>query len=244
MCSRSARRSKRASSRSTRLSAASVSRSRPRIIPRKNSGVNRKRSITCVPAKIWSGSRRRSRRPRKIIVPAKARRSREDASCGRRFALRSVETKLGLRQRIPPRHPRFAERNVYMGFRLILFVVALALLPDRIAAQSAPAFSKVVVFGDSLSDDGNIKHVVQDKFFISYPSLVFDYSDGRFTNSANTFPGSNTYAGTWHEQLAQTFLGLSAASCSLDGGTDYAFGGATTNSGSSERTVISKSRAV
>jgi phospholipase/lecithinase/hemolysin len=126
-----------------------------------------------------------------------------------------------------------------MGFRLILFVVALALLPDRIAAQSAPAFSKVIVFGDSLSDDGNIKHVVQDKFFISYPSLVFDYSDGRFTNSANTFPGSNTYAGTWHEQLAQTFLGLSAASNSLDGGNDYAFGGATTVSGTSERTVIS-----
>ncbi len=126
-----------------------------------------------------------------------------------------------------------------MGFRVILFVVALALLPDRLAAQSAPAFSKVIVFGDSLSDDGNIEHVVQDKFFISYPSLAFDYSDGRFTNSATTFPGSNTYAGTWHEQLAQTFLGLSAASNSLDGGNDYAFGGATTVSGTSERTVIS-----
>jgi phospholipase/lecithinase/hemolysin len=97
----------------------------------------------------------------------------------------------------------------------------------------------VIVFGDSLSDDGNIEHVVEDKFFISYPSLAFDYSDGRFTDSADTFPSSNTYAGTWHEQLAQTFLGLSAAGDSLDGGTDYAFGGATTNGGSSERTVIS-----
>ena len=45
----------------------------------------------------------------------------------------------------------------------------------------------------------------------------------------HTDPSSDTYAGTWHEQLGLTFLGLSAATNSLDGGTDYAFGGATTN---------------
>ena len=50
---------------------------------------------------------------------------------------------------------------------------------------------------------------------------------------------SSGTAGTWHEQLARVFLGLSAANNSLDGGTDYAFGGATTNGGSSDRTVIS-----
>ncbi len=47
------------------------------------------------------------------------------------------------------------------------------------------------------------------------------------------------YFGTWHEQLAETFLGLPAATNSLDGGTNYAFGGATTIAGASERTVIS-----
>ncbi|MGH8094066.1 MAG: SGNH/GDSL hydrolase family protein [Chthoniobacterales bacterium] len=125
------------------------------------------------------------------------------------------------------------------GLWFALATVFLVPLPPDLFAQSAPAFSKVVVFGDSLSDDGNIKHVVQDKFFISYPSLAFDYADGRFTNSADTFPSSTAYAGTWHEQLAQTFLGLPAASNSLYGGTDYAFGGATTVSGTSERTVIS-----
>ena len=52
-------------------------------------------------------------------------------------------------------------------------------------------------------------------------------------------PNSTTYAGTWHEQLARTFFGLSASTNSLDGGIDYAFGGATTASGTSDRTVIS-----
>ena len=36
---------------------------------------NPKRSTTCAPAKTWSASRKRSKRPRKIIAPAKARRS-------------------------------------------------------------------------------------------------------------------------------------------------------------------------
>jgi phospholipase/lecithinase/hemolysin len=105
-------------------------------------------------------------------------------------------------------------------------------------AQTAPVFSQTIVFGDSLSDDGNVRHVMEDNYFISYPGGDFDYSDGRFTNSSDTDPSSDLYAGTWHEQLTHTFLGLSDATNSLDGGTDYAFGGATTASGTSDRTVI------
>ena len=125
-----------------------------------------------------------------------------------------------------------------MRFRFVLVLVGLLLLAGRLDAQTAPAFSQVIVFGDSLSDNGNIKHRVEDKFFISFPSLVFDYADGRFTNSSLTFPPSASYEGTWHEQLAETFLGLPPATNSLDGGTNYAFGGATTIDGASERTVI------
>jgi phospholipase/lecithinase/hemolysin len=80
---------------------------------------------------------------------------------------------------------------------------------------------------------------MEDQYLLSYPGGDFNYSDGRFTNSSDTDPSSDTYAGTWHEQLGLTFLGLSAATNSLDGGADYAFGGATTASGTSERTVIS-----
>jgi phospholipase/lecithinase/hemolysin len=106
-------------------------------------------------------------------------------------------------------------------------------------AQSAPVFSQIIVFGDSLSDDGNVRHRVESDYAVSYPGGDFNYSDGRFTNSSDTNPSSHLYAGTWHEQLAGTFLGLPRAINSLDGGFDYAFGGATTMDGSSERTVIS-----
>ncbi|MGI8957854.1 MAG: DVUA0089 family protein [Chthoniobacterales bacterium] len=129
-----------------------------------------------------------------------------------------------------------------MGFRVALILLALAFSCAGLKAQVVPPFSKVVVFGDSLSDNGNIQHVVKDKtVFINFPSLTFDYADGRFTNSSQTLPPSRDYEGTWHEQLAETFLGLPAATNSLDGGTNYAFGGATTIAGASERTVISNS---
>ncbi len=118
-------------------------------------------------------------------------------------------------------------------------MAALLTLPTSGRAQAAPVFSQTVVFGDSLSDDGNVRHIMEDQYFISYPSGFFNYSDGRFTDSSDTDPNSTTYAGTWHEQLAQTFFGLPASTNSLDGGTDYAFGGATTASGTSDRTVIS-----
>ncbi len=101
-----------------------------------------------------------------------------------------------------------------------------------------PTFSRVIVFGDSLSDVGNVREKVQDKFFISYPGGDFNYSDGRFTNSSDTDPRSVDFQGVWHEQLASRFLGLPAATASLRGGLNYAFGGATTEEGSQDVTVF------
>ena len=101
-----------------------------------------------------------------------------------------------------------------------------------------PAFSQVVVFGDSLSDVGNVREKMEDKFFLSYPGGDFNYSDGRFTNSSDTDPASVDYIGVWHEQLARFFLNLPAPTASEAGGSDYAFGGATTEDGTSDRTVF------
>ena len=128
------------------------------------------------------------------------------------------------------------------SFRRCCFAfVALTLLTfiPALVGQSLPAFTQVIAFGDSLSDDGNIRNRLEDQYFISYPGGDYNYSDGRFTNSSDTDPASDMYAGTWHEQLARDFLGLPAPTNSLDGGTDYAFGGATTEDGTRDVTVIS-----
>src|SRR5437868_4881415 len=119
-----------------------------------------------------------------------------------------------------------------MGITKLLSVAISLATPILVNAQ-APAFTQVIVFGDSLSDDGNIAHRARDLGF-SYPSSSFNYSDYWFTDDTNTSPAVNLYVGTWHEQLEKTFLRLAVAKNSLDGGTDYAFGGATTKDGTQD----------
>ena len=124
--------------------------------------------------------------------------------------------------------------------RKILFLVAVAaVLATTSSFGQAPAFSQVVVFGDSLSDTGNVRARTSAKSSgaIDYPSHTFNYDNGRFTNDTDTDPASHTYLGVWHEQLARTFLGLPAASNSLGGGVNYAFGGATTMNGTYEEVL-------
>ena len=124
-----------------------------------------------------------------------------------------------------------------MGITKLLSVAIFLATPILVNAQ-APAFTQVIVFGDSLSDDGNIAHRARDLVGFSYPSSNFNYSDYRFTDDTNTSPAANLYFGTWHEQLEKSFLRLAVAKNSLDGGTDYAFGGATTKDGTQDRTII------
>jgi phospholipase/lecithinase/hemolysin len=110
----------------------------------------------------------------------------------------------------------------------------------QIFGQPAPTFSELIVFGDSYSDDGNVRERTESASggTISYPGPAYNCADGRFTNSTETNPGSAVYTGVWHEQLARTFLGLAEATHSLGGGNDFGFGGATTQNGTDERTVI------
>ena len=109
------------------------------------------------------------------------------------------------------------------------------------AQQPAPTFSRIIVFGDSLSDTGNVRDRTNSSTggLVDYPSEAFNYSDGRWTNSSDTDPSSPTYVGVWHEQLARTFLGIPAATFSLGGGLNFAFGGATTENGTHEEVVVS-----
>ena len=96
-------------------------------------------------------------------------------------------------------------------------------------------YSQLIIFGDSLSDTGNFADTTQGGFGIRYPGSDFNYADGRFTDGTATTPAAQKYTGVWHEQLAAFFLGMTPATASLDGGTDYAFGDAETLDG--ERAV-------
>lgn len=120
--------------------------------------------------------------------------------------------------------------------KIYFYVAVAALLAATSSFGQAPTFSRIVVFGDSLSDTGNVRARTSAKSsgVIDYPSHTFNYANGRFTNDTDTDPGSRApYIGVWHEQLARSFLGLPPATNSLGGpsGLNYAFGGATTNNG-------------
>ncbi|HKP04261.1 MAG TPA: SGNH/GDSL hydrolase family protein [Chthoniobacterales bacterium] len=139
-----------------------------------------------------------------------------------------------------PLHPSQVAELLAISRCAVVVLMSLFLPISHAFGQNPPTFSQVIVFGDSYSDDGNVRRRTETASGgqVSYPSGVYNFADGRFTNSANTTPGSAMYAGLWHEQLAQSFLGLPAATFSLGGGTDFAFGAATTQNGTSERTVI------
>ena len=122
---------------------------------------------------------------------------------------------------------------------LALGTALLALTAPLSAVQAAP-YSQLIVFGDSLSDDGNDTHITNDQFDVKYPGTDFNYSNGRFTDDlSGTSPASTSFEGVWHEQLTRRFLGLTRASDSLDGGTDYAYGDATTEDGTTTIDVVS-----
>lgn len=105
---------------------------------------------------------------------------------------------------------RMPGRGVLRPLAAIALGVILGGIP---ATTSASPYSRMFVFGDSLSDPGNV-FILTDELPFQDPAPVSPpYFNGRFSNDH-----------VWVEQLAAE-LDL-AARAWLDGGTNYAFGGA------------------
>src|SRR5258708_5469094 len=97
------------------------------------------------------------------------------------------------------------------GLRLLLVVTLIHFGPTLVDRAAAGPFNNLVVFGDSLSDVGNIAA----QSFINTPGPY--YWNGRFSNGP-------VYAETLATGLGLPALNRSTAS----GGTDFAYGGAKT----------------
>ena len=119
--------------------------------------------------------------------------------------------------------------------RRILFAL-LYLFPAAFAgAQAAPAYTSIVVIGDSLSDTGNDATVSAALYTVNaqVPGPATGYTNGRFTDGTDTVPAAHNYTGVWVEQLAALLNAKPAVKNSLAGGSNYAYGFATTDVGTS-----------
>ncbi len=113
-----------------------------------------------------------------------------------------------------------------------LFKLLLALLITCTASLvQAQEYTSVVIFGDSLSDTGNVADLTQAKYGVRIPGPIADYTDGRFTDGFDTVPAAQNFAGVWVEQLAAMIPSKPEIKASLEGGTNYAYGLATTGGG-------------
>jgi phospholipase/lecithinase/hemolysin len=114
---------------------------------------------------------------------------------------------------------------------------ALLLLLAAVAAQ-AQQYTKIVVFGDSLSDTGNDLPLFIAEAGLPIPSPAFDYTLGRFTDGSDTFPPAINYHGVWIEQMAAALPSHPAVIASVYGGTNFAYGFADTFGGTSQFTPL------
>ena len=121
-------------------------------------------------------------------------------------------------------NPRPSTRSGLKRNRLSGLCAALIFSFVAVLAQ-AQDYTSIVVFGDSLSDTGNVAHLTQAKYGVRVPSpLGGDYTDGRFTDGVDTLPPSFNYKGVWVEQLAKMLPSKPVIKNSLEGGTNYAYG--------------------
>jgi len=116
--------------------------------------------------------------------------------------------------------------------RLLRVLPALLLLLVAVVAQSQ-RYTKIVVFGDSLSDTGNDFVLFSDIGFPfpgpyilppPNPPFILNYTLAHFTDGSDTTPSATSYHGVWIEQMAAALPSHPAVIASQWGGTNYAYG--------------------
>ncbi len=132
----------------------------------------------------------------------------------------------------PQQHPHSALHRL----RSLLSIAALAVFTCASALAAAKDYKTIVVFGDSLSDTGNVTHLAICEYGIPAPGPIVDYTLGRFTDGPDTAPAAQNYIGVWVEQFAASLPSHPNVMDSLDGGTNYAYGYAGTGNGTSPLT--------
>ncbi|NNM88363.1 MAG: SGNH/GDSL hydrolase family protein [Phycisphaerae bacterium] len=107
---------------------------------------------------------------------------------------------------------------------LLALAASLAAGQRALAITTLP-YQQMVVFGDSLSDVGNLNSADGGVG----PGTSTNYAVGEFTDGPLTTPAVPTGGpeDVWAQQLDNK-LGLPALTYSLNGGSDYAYGGAAT----------------
>lgn len=101
-------------------------------------------------------------------------------------------------------------------------------------AWAAPVYDRIVVFGDSLSDAGNVFRITSD-LAASDPAYKPDPPPTLGSPSFNAYyMGRASNGPNWVDQLAD-LLGLPRATASLEGGTNYAYASARSGAGTNVR---------
>src|ERR1700740_288387 len=121
-----------------------------------------------------------------------------------------------MRPTLPPRKPiRLRRLSTLLAVVIFVFTAVLAHAQD---------YTSIVIFGDSLSDTGNVAHLTYDKYGVRIPGPYADYTAGRFTEGDDTIPAAQKYFGFGIEQYAAILPSKPIILDSLDGGTNYAYG--------------------
>jgi phospholipase/lecithinase/hemolysin len=138
------------------------------------------------------------------------------------------------------RHTRVQAAGAgFSRLRTMVCAIIFAVIAGAVTVAQVKDYSTIVVFGDSLSDTGNVTHLAYAKYGIYAPGPAVDYTLGRFTDGGDTIPAARNYMGVWIEQLAAMMPSRPQIKDSLDGGTNYAYGFATTKSGTSPLCLFS-----